>query len=135
MTEIFQSSTTAKNLAKFKVKYSLPNHVELIPANNDEVYAHRPGYYAFYAYSFPLLSLVEEFCCYYKDCPTQLAPYVYKVIKKQSEFTDLAGVEVTLRHLVHLFALSFYQGTMLNLQHCGGKCLVVKMDNKGSQQL
>lgn len=38
-----------------------------------------------------------------------------------SKFTELAGVEVTLRHLMHLFSL-------------GGKCLVVKMDDKSNRQ-
>nr|XP_033511981.1 uncharacterized protein LOC117276733 [Nicotiana tomentosiformis] len=38
------------------------------------------------------------------------------------------------RHLIHLFASSFYRWTMLNLRHRGGKYLVVKMEDKGSQQ-
>lgn len=71
MTEIFQSSMTAKSLAEFKVKCGLPDHMELIPANNDEMHTHHPGYCALYAYpftigySFPLISLVDVFCHFY----------------------------------------------------------------------
>lgn len=39
-----------------------------------------------------------------------------------------------MQHLVHLFAPSFNRGMILNLRHRGGKCLVVKMDKKGSRQ-
>lgn len=106
---------TAKCLADFKDKYVLPNQVELVPANNDEVYD-RPGYCALYAYpftigySFPLPPLVEEFYRFYRVCPAQLAPFVYKVIKMLSKFAELAGVEITVRYLVHLFTPSFYRG-------------------------
>lgn len=51
-----------------------------------------------------------------------------------TKFAELVDVEVTLRHLVHLFAPSFYKGTMLNLNHRGGKFLVVKIDDKASRQ-
>lgn len=46
----FLSSMAPKQLVEFKAKFSLPNHVELIPINEDEVYVHRPGYCALYAY-------------------------------------------------------------------------------------
>lgn len=68
------------------------------------------------------------------SAPAQLAPYVYNVIKMLSKFAELVGVEVTVRHLVHQFAPGFYIGTMVNLRHRGSKCLVVRMDNKGSHQ-
>lgn len=46
MIEKFQSSMTTKHLTEFKVKYGLPDHMELIPIDNDEVHTRRPGYYA-----------------------------------------------------------------------------------------
>lgn len=51
-----------------------------------------------------------------------------------TKFAELVGVELTLQYMVHLFAPSFYRGTVLNLHHCGGKCSVVKMDDKASHQ-
>lgn len=51
-----------------------------------------------------------------------------------SKFAELAGVEITIWHLVDIFAPIFYWGTMLNLRRCGGKFLVVKMDDNGSRQ-
>lgn len=110
--------------------------MERVPAGSDKVHIHHPRYYSLHAYpfsvgySFPLLTLVEEFCHYYNVSPTQLAPYVYKVIKMLSKFAELVGVEVTVRHLVYIFPSHFYQGTMLNLRH-RGKYLIVKMDDKG----
>lgn len=77
VVEAFRSSLTAKCLAKFKVKYGVPNQVELTHAGDDEVYTHRPGYCALFSYpftisnSFPLPFLVEEFCRYYRVCPTR----------------------------------------------------------------
>lgn len=50
-----------------------------------------------------------------------------------AKFVKLAEVEVTVRHLVHIFAPHFYRGTMLNLRPRGGKCLVVRIDDKGNQ--
>lgn len=54
MIDMFRSSMMAKCLAEFKVKYCLPDHVELVPTNNNEVHAHRPGYSALYACMFTI---------------------------------------------------------------------------------
>lgn len=100
--------------------------MELVPANNDEVHTHRPGYYALYAYpftfgySFLLPLLVEDFCRFYRVYPAQLAPFVYKVIKILLKFFELAGIEITMRNLVHLFVHNFYRVRMLNLRYHGG---------------
>lgn len=51
-----------------------------------------------------------------------------------SKFAKMASVEITVRHLVHLFVPNFYLGTMLNLRHREGKSLVVRMDDKSSRQ-
>lgn len=51
-----------------------------------------------------------------------------------TKFVELAEVELTVRHLTHLFALSFYRGMMLNLCHRRGRCLVVKMLDKANCQ-
>lgn len=37
-----------------------------------------------------------------------------------AKFVELADVEITVRHLIHLFAPHFYRGTLLNLRHHGG---------------
>lgn len=49
-----------------------------------------------------------------------------------SKYVELARVKVTVRHLMHLFAPNFQRGMMLYLRHRGGKCLVVKMDDKAN---
>lgn len=77
---------------------------------------------------------MEEFCLHYNIYLAQLAPYVYKVIRILTKFADLVGVELTLQHLVNLFAPSLYRGTMLNVRHRGGKYLVVNMDDKAHRQ-
>lgn len=80
MVEVFRSSMMAKRLEEFKAKYGLHDQVKLIPANNDEVHAHRPRYCTLYAYrftisyTFPLPPLVEEFCRFYRVWPVQIAP-------------------------------------------------------------
>lgn len=51
-----------------------------------------------------------------------------------TKYAELAGVEVSLRHLMYLFAPIFHRGTMLHLFHQGSKCLVVKMDDKANCQ-
>lgn len=51
-----------------------------------------------------------------------------------SKFAELADVEVTLRHTMHLFMPTFYCDTMLKICHRGSKSLVVRMDHKGSRQ-
>lgn len=94
--------------------------MDLVSGGSDEVQVHLPGYCALYAYpftidySFPILLLVEEFCRHYEVCATQLSLYVYEVIKMLSNIVELATIEVTVRHLVHLFAPNFYRGTMFN---------------------
>lgn len=87
VVEVFRSSLMAKCLAEFKAKYDILNQVEHVPTNEDEVHTHPPWYCALFTYpftigySFPHLSLVEEFFHFYRVCPAQLAPFVYKVIK------------------------------------------------------
>nr|XP_009791454.1 PREDICTED: uncharacterized protein LOC104238700 [Nicotiana sylvestris] len=136
VAEVFRSSLTAKCLAEFKDTFGIPDQVKIVPTDKDEVYTDHPRYCALYAYPFtigyslPFPPLVEEFCCYYRVCPIQLAP----LVKILSKFAELADVEITLRHNVHLFMPTFYCGKMLNIRHRGSKSLVVKTDDKGSQQ-
>lgn len=51
-----------------------------------------------------------------------------------AKFAIFAAVNIMVWYLVHLFAPNLYRGRMLNLQYHRGKCLVVKMDDKGSQK-
>nr|XP_009597861.1 uncharacterized protein LOC104093758 isoform X1 [Nicotiana tomentosiformis] len=139
VTERFKSAMTTGQLTELKVRLGLPGHVDLIPAGNDKVQIHRPDFCALYTYpfligySFPLPSLIEDLCRYYNLCPTQLAPYIFKVAMILMKFSELAIVDNTVHHLIHLFAPHFYRGTLLNLHHRGGKCLVVRMDDKASR--
>lgn len=55
-------------------------------------------------YIFPLPLLVVDFCRYYEVCPTQLSPYLYKLFLMFIKYAELAGREVTLRHVLSLFA-------------------------------
>lgn len=64
---------------------------------------------------------------------SQLAPLDYKEVKILSKFAELADVEITLRHIMHLFMPTFYRRTMLNIRHRGSKFLIFRMDDKGSQ--
>lgn len=110
----------------------IPAHIELAPLGHEMEQIHHLRYYAFYSYpfhvgySFPNLPFAEEFCHYYRICPAQLSPYNYKFIRMISKHAELAGVEVSVLHLMHLFAPSFHQATMLHLLYRGGKCLVVR---------
>lgn len=60
--------------------------------------------------------------------PCQCASYTYKFICMLTKYAKLAGVGVSLRHLIHLFAPNFHRETILHLRHRGGKYLVVKME-------
>lgn len=70
VVEDFRSSLMAKCLAKIKAKCGLPDQVELLPTNDNEVYTHHPGYCSIFGYpftigySFPLPYLVEELAAF-----------------------------------------------------------------------
>nr|XP_033510070.1 uncharacterized protein LOC117274817 isoform X1 [Nicotiana tomentosiformis] len=140
-SEASKSMMNEADLAEFRAKSKISAYINLIPAGCDVVQIHHLGYRAFYAYpffvgySFPLLPLAEEFCRYYGVCPAQLSPYVYKLIRMLAKYAELAGRGVSLRHLMHLFAPSFYREMMLHLRHRGSKSLVVKMDDKANRFL
>lgn len=114
-------------LAELRATYNILDHIDLVPAGNDVIQVHRPGYCAFYAYPFrvgyslPLPPLAEEFCRYYQVCPAQLSPYIYKLFLMLRKYTKLANRGVSIRHLLHLFAPNFLRGTMLHLRHHGTK--------------
>lgn len=75
VSESFQSTMMVECLAKFKARVGLPGHVELVPAGDDEVRVHRPGFCTLYvdlfiiSYMFPLSPLIEELCSYYNIFP------------------------------------------------------------------
>lgn len=126
----------AEAITTFKSKWWILGHIEMVSAGKDIVHLHRPGYCAFYVYPFvigymlPLPSLVVDFCHYYGVCPTQLSLYAYKLFFMLIKYAELAGREISLGHMLLLFASHFLRGMMIHMLHRGTKDLVVKMDDK-----
>lgn len=119
--------TKQVHLDALRIKYGIPAHVEMIPAGEDYVDVHKPGYCAFYEYPFvigytlPLFPLAEEFSRFYQVCPTQLSPYMLKVLLLLTKYVELAESSISIHHLLHLFAPGFLRGTMVHLRLRGTK--------------
>ncbi|XP_019258289.1 PREDICTED: uncharacterized protein LOC109236549 [Nicotiana attenuata] len=134
-TPVF-SDTDQAHIDALHTKHSIPAHIDMVPAGTVFVEVHRPGYCAFYeypfviGYSFPIPQLAEEFCRFYQVCPAQFSPYTLKILLLLIKYAELAGCEVTIHHLLHLFSPSFNRGTMVHLRHRGTKGLVVGTDDQ-----
>lgn len=87
-----------------------------------------------YSLSLSLPSLAEQFYRYYGICLAQLSPYIYKLFLMLIKFVELAGCEISIRHLLHLFAPRFQRGTMIHLRHHGTKGLVAGIDYEANHR-
>ncbi|XP_009799367.1 uncharacterized protein [Nicotiana sylvestris] len=128
-----------EDIAELKARWGIPGYVDMRPTiGNDIVHFDRPGYCVFYAYPFligytlPLSLLVVDFCRFYEVCPTQLSSYLYKLFLMLLKFERLASREITLDHMLNIFAPQLIRNTMLHMRPRGSKRLVVKMDNRAN---
>lgn len=142
MTERFRSTMMVERLDKFKAKLGLPEHAELVPAGDNKVRVHRPGFCALYAYLFtmdylfPFLPLAEELCRRYNVWPTHLSPYVLEAVKMLAKFAELAEdwLRLRLRYATSCtFFPPFLSTDVAESSPPWGKYLVVRMEDKGSR--
>nr|XP_033512042.1 uncharacterized protein LOC104096303 [Nicotiana tomentosiformis] len=140
MTEKFQSMMTARCLAEFKTKFNIPDHVELIPVGSNEVHVHHPGYCALYSYPFAIGYLFPPPSAGGGILSTlQSLPHSAHPLCLQSD-QDAVEVCRTDRGRGHGVSLNASVRTQFLLRKdvksstSWGKCLVVKMDDKGGQQ-
>lgn len=109
-------------------------------ADGDYVNVYRPRYCTFYKYPFmisytlSLFHLVDEFCRFYHICPAQLMPYTLKMLYLLAKYAELAGSDVSVHHLLHLFSPGFLRGNMVHLRLHGTKGLAVRTDDRPSHK-
>ncbi|XP_070021134.1 uncharacterized protein [Nicotiana sylvestris] len=130
-----------RDIVELKERWGIPGYVDMRPAvGKDIVHFDCPGYCVFYAYPFivgytlPLPLLVVDFCRFYEVCPAQLSPYLYKIFLMLLKYAELASREVTLDHMLSIFAPQLIRGSMIHMCPRGSRGLVVKMDDRTNRR-
>lgn len=84
-------------IGQLREHWGIPRFADISLARRKErVHIDRRGYCIFYAYPFrlgfrnPLPMLVVDFCCYYRVCPRQLVPSLYKLFTMLINYAELA---------------------------------------------
>lgn len=81
-------------------------------------------------YTLPLPKLVVDFCRLYEVCPGQLSSYLYKLFLMLLKYAKPVGHEVTLDHMLSIFAPQLIRDSMVHMRPRGSRSLVVKMDGR-----
>lgn len=130
-----------RDIAKLKERWGIPNYIDMRPAvGNDIVHFDHPRYCMLYAYpiligyTLPIPMLVVEFCHFYEVCPAQPLPYLYKLFVMLLKYAKLTGREVTLDHMLSIFAPQLIHGSMIHMRPRGSRSLVVKMDDRTNRR-